>query len=732
MNFNRNHFPFFSQLEANDCGPACIQMVAAYYKKRIPLGQIKEICGISRLGITTLDLIECLKYIGFDTAVVSISLNELQQMPLPAILHWRKEHFVVIYKIVNHKYYIADPAYGKIKLSEEQFVQSWMSNGQVGIAVPMSPTKELDTFVVNRKIEKKNISRKILSLFYAIYRRNSKSVIVASSLLLISIILNWAMPIILQKIIDDGVMLQNMGVVWKFMLLQLCFFCGYTISDSLSSILLTKINFNESVKYLSEYLYKLVKLPISFFDTRLNTDLIQRMEDQERVQTFLTYRFLDLFFAFINLMVFSTILIYFSASTFFIFLILSVLSILWTLLFLRKRKKLDYNRFYLASQNRNNIYEMIFGMPEIKINNAHNVRILKWSRLQKGMNEITLKGLYLNFYQLIGSSFINRLRDIFITGLCAYFVIYENMTLGVMMTISYVLGQLSAPITQMIQFTQTFQDAVNSLDRLNEIQQKKEENSDDKFPILSSQSGFSIDHISFKYVNHSPFYVIDDLSLYIPKGKKTAIVGTSGSGKTTLIKLLLSFYTPQKGEIKVDNLPLTKIDTDSLRNICGVVMQDGYIFSGTIAENIALYEEKPNIERLEHAVRMACLYDFIKELPMGYETPIGSSGIDLSGGQKQRLLIARAVYKEPEIIIFDEATSSLDANNETLILNNLNSFFNQRTVIVIAHRLSTVKNADNIVVMEHGKIVEQGTHQFLSAQKGKYYNLVKNQLELGA
>ncbi len=731
MSFKIDRFPFFSQLEANDCGPTCIQMIASYYKKRIPLEQIKEFCGISRLGITTLDLIECLKYIGFETAVVSISLNELQMMPLPAILHWRKDHFVVIYKIEKNKYYIADPAYGKIKLPEEQFVQSWLNNRQTGIAVPMSPTEKLDTFVVNNGIEKKNINKKILNLFYAIFKRNTKSVIIASLLLLISIILNWTMPIILQKIIDEGVMLQNMGIVCKFMLLQLCFFCGYTISDSLSSILLTKINFNESVKYLSEYLYKLVKLPISFFDTRLNTDLIQRMEDQERVQTFLTYRFLDLFFAFINLLVFSTILIYFSASTFIIFLILSILSILWTLLFLKKRKKLDYNRFYIASQNRNNIYEMIFGMPEIKINNAHNVRISKWSQLQKGMNEITLKGLYLNFYQLIGSSFINRLRDIFITGLCAYLVIYEDMTLGVMMTISYVLGQLSAPISQLIQFTQTFQDAVNSLDRLNEIQQKKEENSNDEIPILNLQAGFLIDHISFKYVKHSPSYVIDDLSLYIPKGKKTAIVGTSGSGKTTLIKLLLSFYTPQKGEIKIDNLPLTKINTDSLRNICGVVMQDGYIFSGTIAENIALHEDEPNMERLENAVKIACLYDFIKELPMGYDTPIGSSGIDLSGGQKQRLLIARAVYKDPEIIIFDEATSSLDANNETLILNNLSSFFNQRTVIVIAHRLSTVRNADNIIVMEHGKIVEQGTHQYLSSIKGKYYNLVKNQLELG-
>lgn len=732
MCFKRNKFPFFSQLEANDCGPTCIQMIAAYYNRQIPLKQIKRMCGISRMGITTLDIIECLKCIGFKTAAVSISLNELEQMPLPAILHWRKEHFVVLYKVDNHKYFIADPAYGKIKLSEEQFVQSWIGNQNIGIAIPMFPTKDLEVFATEERIEENSTKKKILDLFYAIYKRNSKGVIFASLLLFISIILNWSMPIILQKIIDNGVMKHNMGIVWKLMLLQLCFFCGYTISDSFSSILLTKINFKESVKYLSEYLYKLVKLPISFFDTRLNTDLIQRMEDQERVQTFLTYRFLDLFFAFINVIVFSTILIYYSAFTFLIFFILSSLSILWTLLFLRKRKKLDYNRFYIASQNRNNIYEMIFGMPEIKINNAHEVRISKWSNLQKGMNEITLKSLYLNFYQLIGSSFLNRLRDIFITGLCAYFVINENMTLGVMMTISYVLGQLSGPITQMIQFTQTFQDASISLQRLNEIQQKKEENSNDKISIATLQSGFTIEHISFKYVKHSTSYVIDDLSLYIPKRKITALVGSSGSGKTTLIKLLLSFYTPQKGEIRVDNLPLSQINTNSLRDICGVVMQNGYIFSGTIAENIALHEDKIDMERLQYASKTACLYDFIKELPMGYETPIGNSGIDLSGGQKQRLLIARAVYKKPEVIILDEATSSLDAHNELLILNNLNSFFEQRTVIVIAHRLSTVKNADNIIVMEHGKIVEQGTHQILSAQKGIYYNLVKNQLELGS
>ena len=731
IRFSVDKFPFVMQLEANDCGPTCIQMITAYYGKKIPLLQIKNICGISRIGVTTLDIIECLKTLGFKSVAVSISISELQRMPLPAILHWRKDHYVVLYKVANNEYYIADPSYGKIKLTEKDFIQSWLGNGNVSIAIPMQATKDWGNFVVDEDSSNTNNVKKIFGLFRDIYRQNSRNIAISFVLLLISIVLNWSMPIILQKIIDKGVLMQNIGIVWKLMILQLSFFCGYTVSDSFSSILLTKTNFKESVKYLSEYLYKLARLPISFFDSRLNTDLIQRMEDQERLQTFLTYKFLDSFFAFINLIVFSTILCYFSGKIFLIFAILSVLSIFWTLLFLQKRKKLDYNRFYIASQSRNNIYELIFGMNEIKINNAHDTRISIWSRMQKGMNDITLKSLYLNYYQLIGSSFVNRIRDIFITGFCAYYVIHENMTLGVMMTIGYVLGQLSAPITQMIQFTQTFQDAANSLSRLNEIQQQKDENDESKKSISTIDSGFFIENVSFKYIKNSSSYIINNLSFNIPKGKITAIVGTSGSGKTTLIKLLLSFYSPQEGNIFLNGIPLLQINTNSLRNLCGVVMQDGYIFSGTIADNIALHEETPDVEKLEYAVEVACLKDFVQDLPMGYETPIGSSGIDLSGGQKQRLLIARAVYKNPQIIILDEATSSLDANNERAIIDNLNSFFRGRTVIVVAHRLSTVKNADNIVVMEDGRIVEEGTHQELSKSKGVYFNLVKNQLELG-
>lgn len=727
-------FPFFFQLEAKDCGPTCIQMITTYFGRKIPLSQIKDICNVSRLGVSTLDIVRCFKQIGFKSVTVPISMEELERMPLPAILYWRQEHYVVIYAIEKKRseayYCIADPSYGRIKLSEEKFTQSWL-NDNTGIAILMKPLDDFYTYPLEYE-NKEGVAKKTARLFYNIYKEHKRGIKFSLILVLASIVLNWTMPVILQKIIDNGVLANDLPMVWKLMLLQLSFFCGYTISDAFSSIILTKINFTESVKYLVEYLNKLVRLPIKFFDIRLNTDLIQRMEDQERVQSFLTYKFLDLFFAILNLIVFSSILLYFSGSAFIVFLILSAFSIGWTILFLKKRKRLDYDRFFVVSQNQNNIYEMIFGMPEIKINDAHEVRISKWERMQKGMNKITLQSLYLNFYQLIGSSFVTRLRDIIITGLCAYFVISGQMTLGVMMTISYILGQLSSPISQLTQFAQTFQDASNSLERLEDIQRRENEDDSEKIDIHSIKEGYFFDHISFKYIENATSFVIKDLSLQIPEGKITAIVGVSGSGKTTLVKLLLSFYYPQQGNVLLDGVPLFQINSSSLRKMCGVVMQDGYIFSSTIAENIALFEDTPNMELVKQAAKLACINSFIEELPMKYETKIGRAGIELSGGQKQRILIARAVYKNPQIIILDEATSSLDANNEKEILDNLNLFFKGKTVVVIAHRLSTVKNADKIVVIDKGRIVEEGTHRNLSAANGMYYNLVKNQLELGA
>lgn len=727
-------FPFFRQLEANDCGPTCIQMVTAYYGNKYSLRQLKDICNITRQGISAFDIVNCLKNIGFKSNAVSISKAEVSKMPLPAILYWRQEHYVVLYKIHKNRkgtfFYIADPSYSNIKLTDNEFDKSWINNDR-GVAIVLQPSKEFFEKDVIKDIAL-NPFKRVFKLFFKIIKTHPKNISFTLILILISIVLNWAMPVILQKVIDDGVLKADVSMVWKLMFFQFFFFCGYTVSDSLSSILLTKINFIESIKYLGEYLYKLVRLPVKFFDTRLNTDLIQRMDDQEKVHSFLTYRFIDLFFSVLNLCVFGSILLFYSTQSFLIFLFLSIISIIWSILFLKKRKRLDYDQFYISSQNKNNIYEMINGMSEIKINNAQIVRISRWEKIQKQMNEIKLKSLYLNYYQLIGSSFVNRFRDIVITCLCAFLVISQNMTLGVMMTISYILGQLSAPINQLIQLTQAFQDTSNSLDRLDDIQYRKDEDKEAKIcPPDWIKQGIKLSNIYFKYIDNAKSYVIENLSLNIPKGKITAIVGVSGSGKTTLIKLLLSFYYPQKGDIYLDGIKLNKINSDLWRQMCGVVMQDGIIFSGSIAENIALGDEIPDMERVKFASQLACMDSFVAELPMQYATKIGKIGVELSGGQKQRILIARAIYKNPQFIILDEATSSLDANNELCILNNLNLFFESKTVVVVAHRLSTVKNADNIIVMDHGKIVEEGTHTALSEMKGVYYNLVKNQLELG-
>ncbi|WP_353122439.1 peptidase domain-containing ABC transporter [Dysgonomonas capnocytophagoides] len=727
-------FPIIYQLESNDCGPVCIQIISEYYGHKYSLRNLKDISNIGRQGTSSLDLVHCLKNIGFKAAAIFVSLDELHKMPLPTILYWRQEHYVVLYEIKNLRgenyYYISDPAYGRIKLNESEFLKCWLNQDR-GVAILIQPSEKFDELKPEKEEVLKPISR-ISKLFASILQRHKKSITLSSVLILISIILSWAMPVILQKVIDEGVLMQNISVVWKLMFFQFCFFCGYTISDMLSSVILMKVNFNESIKYLVEYLYKLVRLPIKFFDTRLNTDLIKRMEDQERIQSFLTHRFIELFFMILNLIIFSSILFYYNGISFLIFFILSAVSISWTILFLKKRKRLDYDRFSVSSQNNNNIYEMINGMSEIKINNAENIKILKWENLQSKINRINLKSLYLNYYQLVGSSFVNRLRDIIITCICAYFVINDNITLGTMMTISYILGQLSSPVSYLTNFTQTFQDVSNSLERLDDIQSREDEDVNRKiYPPDRIEKGFSLKNASFKYLDNATNYVIDNLSLEIPSGKITAIVGVSGSGKTTLMKLLLSFYYPQKGDIFLDDYKLNEIKSDEWRKKCGVVMQDGIIFSGTIAENIALSDDKPEMNKVKLSAKMACVDDFIERLPLKYGTKIGRIGIDLSGGQKQRILIARAIYKNPQIIFLDEATSSLDANNEMAILNNLSSFFQGKTVIVIAHRLSTVKNADNIVVINNGQIVEQGTHEKLSLTKGLYYELVKNQLELG-
>lgn len=722
--------PAYRQLESIDCGPTCIRMICAYYGKKHSLGFLKDKCSFSRLGISIADIIDCCKSISLDAVAVKGNCLQLNRLPLPIILYWKQNHYVVLYKIRKYRnqivYYIADPAFGKVKLLEDDFKKQWLNKLEQGTAILIQPT---DTFF-ETEVLKDNANYVLLKEILKKYKQYKNKIIISSLLLLISVIFSWILPILFQKVIDSGVLNKDMPIVWKLMFVQLAFFIGYMLSNNFSSIILMKANFSISIDFLSELLNKIIRLPIKFFDTRLNTDLIQRLEDQERLQNFLTFRVIDIFFSLINLIVFSSLLIYYNVTVFSIFFITACIVISWTIHFLKQRKFLDYSRFSAQAENKNNIYELIVGMTEIKINNAQNTRISVWRDTQSKINDIGLKALYLNYYQLIGTSFANKIKDILITTLCAYLVIHDQMTLGIMMSISYILGQLTGPVNQITQITQAFQDAKISLDRLSEVQSKKDEYNQDKLPVNFTLSTINIKSAYFKYEGSYNEYVLKNLTMTIEPHKTTAIVGNSGSGKTTLLKLLLGFYYPQKGHIITNNAELYELNIDDWRRKCGVVMQDGYIFSGSIAENIALGDSNINWQRIEYAAQIACIDEHIVSLPNKYQTKIGKSGIDLSGGQKQRILIARAVYKNPELIIFDEATSHLDTTNESNIMNNLKSFFANRTVIIVAHRLSTVVNADKIVYLEKGCIMEEGTHYELLHKQGYYFNLIRNQLEL--
>lgn len=728
-------FPFLHQLDSNDCGPACIRMICKYYKNEYSVGTVKAMCNLTRVGATLLDINSCLKQMGFETALLKLTDEETQKMPLPAVLYWKQEHYVILYK-VSHKegscfFHIADPAFGKIKIPEPLFQKGFLDNNNKGVALAVDPT-EAFWRKKDRKIPLREKLESVLSIFREIVGKYRNRFLIVIFLSILGMVLNWVFPLIFQQIIDKGIAGKDFHLILLLALSQFVLFFSYVVSSSFSNIVLSKIGFSVGVTFLSDYLEKLIKLPIRFFDVKATSDLIQLVDDQDNMKSFFTYEAINVLFVTTNFVAFSAILVYYNYQVFLIFLFFSVLCMGWFSFFSQKRKMVDYLKFAVSSEGKSNIYELVMGMREIKINSAQRCKIDKVKETQEKINTYQLKDLYLNFYSTIGISSINKVKDVLVVVFCAYLVIHDKMTIGVLMTITYLLGQLSEPVNRIMSLSRSFLQAKYSLDRLSEIQKTPDENSENKImpPIL--HRGIWMTGVSFKYPGTYNPYVLKDLNLEIPKGKVSAVVGTSGSGKTTLLKLLLSFYYPQKGDIYLENEKMSSVDSDKWREQCGVVMQDGYIFSGSIAENIAIADAEPDVEKVKEASRIACIDDFIETLPMKYNTKIGNRGIELSGGQKQRLLIARAVYKNPEFIFFDEATSFLDTKNEYMIMHNLKSFYRGKTVVIVAHRLSTVKDADNILVLDKGYLVEQGTHKELSSRKGYYYNLIKNQLELDA
>ena len=715
-----------------DCGPTCLRMVAKHYGKNFSLQRLREISGINREGVSLLGISEAAEKIGFRTMGSRLILEQLNDSQLPAILHWNQNHFVVLYKINRGIYYVADPGKELIEFTSQEFKQHWFSaagdDHRFGIALILYPTPDF----YNQEGDK-NEGLDWSYLIRYLYRYK-QLILQLFAGLGVGSLLQLIVPFLTQSIVDIGINTRNLNFIYIILIAQTMLFMGRMSVEFIRSWILLHVSTRINISILTDFLIKLMKLPMRFFDTKMTGDIMQRMNDQKRIESFLTGSTLNTLFSLVNLILFTGVLAYYDVNIFFIFLVSSVLYSLWVMAFLKKRRELDVKRFDISSKNQSSIVQLIGGMQEIKLNNCEQQKRWEWEHLQAGLFKFSIKSLSLGQAQQAGAFFINEGKNILITFLVAKAVIDGQLTLGGMMAIQYIVGQVNSPIEQLLGFIQQLQDAKISLERLNEIHQMEDEEPANQSFLneLPALKTISLNKVSFTYPGAGNEPVLNGIDLHIPEGKTTAIVGMSGSGKTTILKLLLRFYLPQKGEIKIGATYIDQIGFRYWRGQCGTVMQDGFIFSDSIARNIAVADEYPNMEKLQHAIQVANIGDLIESLPLGLNTKIGAEGNGISQGQKQRILIARAVYKNPEYIFFDEATNALDANNESVIMNNLESFFKGKTVVVVAHRLSTVKDADKIVVLDKGIVIEQGTHVELTNSKGAYYHLVKNQLELGS
>ena len=728
-------FPHYLQPDAMDCGPTCLRIVAKHFGRHYNLETLRNLTWKTREGVSLLTISDAAEKIGFRTQGARLSWEKLMEIPLPVILHWNQYHFVVLYKIRKSRkgieFFVSDPAHGLVIYNKEEFLKCWASTLQnglpAGIALLLEPTAEFYK-EEGEKVNKTGF--RYLFSYLKPYRRLINQLLLG---FFTGSILSLLFPFLTQAIVDVGITTNNLSFIVLVLVAQLVLTASQTAVGFIRSWIMLHTSTRISISLISDFLIKLMKLPIRFFDTKQIGDLRQRIDDNDRVQTFLTGSLVSMSFGIFTFIIYSFVMAYYDWAILLIFYFGSALYVLWIVLFLKKRKELDYKYFNVAAANQSNVYQLITGMQEIKLNNCEKQKRWEWERIQAKLFRVNVKGLMLNQNQQAGSLFINQVKNIVISFIAAKAVIDGSMTLGMMMAVQYIIGQLNSPINEFIAFMRAGQDAKISLERLGEIHNNDDEEDANFFRIyeLPENKNISIQNLSFHYEGPKSPRVLNDINLVILQNKITAIVGSSGSGKTTLIKMLLGFYPPYEGKIEIGGINLNQFSMEMWRSNCGVVMQDGFIFSDTIANNIAVGEDHPDRERLYNAAKMANILDYIQSLPLRYNTKIGQEGAGLSQGQKQRILIARAIYKNPEFLFFDEATNALDANNEKVIIENLNDFYKGKTVITVAHRLSTVKNADQIVVLEKGEIVEMGTHNELVAKKGEYYNLVRNQLELG-
>jgi len=712
-----------------DCGPTCLRMLSRHYGRNYTIQTLRKYCQAGRRGVSLLGISEAAEKIGFRTLGARLSVAQLKEVELPCVLHWRRRHFVVLYKIKRGKFYIADPASGIVVLSEADFTKNWLEYRQLeeGVSLLLSPSP---LFYEQEEESKPELRWGIVFRYFLVYKRLFFQLILGLAL---GSLLSLIAPFLTQAMVDFGINGHNISFVYIILIAQIMLFIGSTSVNFIRSWILLHISTRINISILTDFLIKLMNLPVSFMSTKTTGDIMQRIGDQQTIENFLTSTTLNTIFSVINLVIYTIVLINYNVEIFVISIISTILYSLWIVFFLKRRRELNYKQFDSASANKSTVVELINGMQDIKLSNSEKQKRWEWEHVQARLFKFKVESLALTQTQSAGAMFINQAKNILITFLSVKAVISGDLTIGGMMAVQYLVGQISNPVSELLGFIQSYQDARISLERLNEIHEMDDEESKNKIysALLPEDKSITFRNITFRYPGAGNDAIIEDVNLYIPEGKTTAIVGMSGSGKTSLLKLLLRFYEPEKGDISVGGTRLDQISFSSWRNNCGTVMQDGYVFSDTVAGNIAVGDESPDYSKLQHAIKVANIGDFISELPLGINTRIGSGGSGISQGQKQRLFIARAVYKDPHYLFFDEATNALDANNERIIMNNLLEFFKGRTVVIIAHRLSTVSKADNIVVLDKGRIIEQGTHKDLSLTKGEYYNLVKNQLEFG-